>query len=293
MKKPIAIIGASDLQLPLIEKAKEMGLETHVFAWAAGDAGERAADVFYPISITETDAITDVCRSIRPCAVVSIASDLAAITVNRAANALGLPANPPETALIATNKYEMRRTFREAGIPVPAFARVSAGEDLSAIRHIITGSVFGNEGTSSDGNLSSVYCKQSGIAERRSRWRILSLVNSKFMKSNVGTLFRNDTVRTFPVHNSCLVIKAQAAFKGSTANLCQGMELHRRPVVILFSERTTQDRYGRLFPITVEKIIVCSCEGTSLDDKRAGIIVFNKHIIYRLKGTACDGHGAL
>ena len=136
MKKPIAIIGASDLQLPLIEKAKEMGLETHVFAWAAGDAGERAADVFYPISITETDAITDVCRSIRPCAVVSIASDLAAITVNRAANALGLPANPPETALIATNKYEMRRTFREAGIPVPAFARVSAGEDLFAIRRM-------------------------------------------------------------------------------------------------------------------------------------------------------------
>ena len=90
MKKPIAIIGASDLQLPLIEKAKEMGLETHVFAWAAGDVGEQAADVFYPVSITETDEITDICRKIAPCAVVSIASDLAAITVNRAANALGL-----------------------------------------------------------------------------------------------------------------------------------------------------------------------------------------------------------
>lgn len=133
MKKPIAIIGASALQLPLIEKAKKMGLETHVFAWAAGDVGEQAADVFYPVSITETDTITDICRRIAPCAVVSIASDLAAITVNRAANALGLPANPPETALIATNKYEMRRTFREAGIPVPAFTRIGPGEDLSEI----------------------------------------------------------------------------------------------------------------------------------------------------------------
>ena len=35
--KQIAIIGASYLQLPLIETAKRMGLKTHVFAWAAND----------------------------------------------------------------------------------------------------------------------------------------------------------------------------------------------------------------------------------------------------------------
>ena len=31
--KKLAIIGASYLQEPLIQKAKSMGLETHVFAW--------------------------------------------------------------------------------------------------------------------------------------------------------------------------------------------------------------------------------------------------------------------
>lgn len=51
--KKLAIIGASYLQLPLIEKAKSMGIETHVFAWAANDVGEAAADHFYPISIVE------------------------------------------------------------------------------------------------------------------------------------------------------------------------------------------------------------------------------------------------
>ena len=55
----IAIIGASYLQEPLIEKAKEMGLETHVFAWAAGDVGEKSADVFYPISIVEKEKILE------------------------------------------------------------------------------------------------------------------------------------------------------------------------------------------------------------------------------------------
>ena len=55
--KQIAIIGASYLQNPLILKAKEMGFETHVFAWEAGDIGERTADHFYPISIVEKKAI--------------------------------------------------------------------------------------------------------------------------------------------------------------------------------------------------------------------------------------------
>ena len=37
MKKKIAIIGASYLQLPLVLKAKEMGLETICFAWMEAD----------------------------------------------------------------------------------------------------------------------------------------------------------------------------------------------------------------------------------------------------------------
>ena len=37
--KKLAVIGASYLQEPLIEKAKDMGIETHVFAWAADDVG--------------------------------------------------------------------------------------------------------------------------------------------------------------------------------------------------------------------------------------------------------------
>ena len=65
MKKHLAIIGASYLQLPLIEKAKDMGYTTHVFAWAAGDVGEEAADFFYPVSIVEK-------RKMRPHSSVSI-----------------------------------------------------------------------------------------------------------------------------------------------------------------------------------------------------------------------------
>ena len=55
MEKNLAIIGASYLQLPLIQKAKKLGYITHVFAWKINDVGERAADYFYPISIVEKE----------------------------------------------------------------------------------------------------------------------------------------------------------------------------------------------------------------------------------------------
>ena len=63
-KKKIAIVGASDFQNPLILKAKDMGLETHVFAWEDGSIGEKTADFFHPISITEIDEIADACHEI-------------------------------------------------------------------------------------------------------------------------------------------------------------------------------------------------------------------------------------
>ena len=55
----VVIIGANSFQNPLILKAKQMGYETHVFAWKSGDIGEKTADYFYPISITEKEKILE------------------------------------------------------------------------------------------------------------------------------------------------------------------------------------------------------------------------------------------
>lgn len=134
MRQNLAIIGASYLQLPLIEKAKEMGYTTHVFAWAADDVGETAADFFYPISIVETDAIAEKCREIGVCGICSIASDLAAITVNTVANALGLPGNSPEATRKSTNKYAMRKAFAQAGDASPKSILIERPEDAERLQ---------------------------------------------------------------------------------------------------------------------------------------------------------------
>ena len=131
--KKLAIIGASYLQLPLILKAREMGLETHVFAWAAGDVGEREADRFYPISIVERESILEKCRRIGVDGICSIASDLAMLTVNYVAEQMGLVANPMSATLASTDKGRMRRRFAEMGDPSPRSLRVTSAEDLNGL----------------------------------------------------------------------------------------------------------------------------------------------------------------
>ena len=130
----LAIIGASYLQLPLIVKAKEMGLETHVFAWAANDVGEREADYFYPISITEKEKILDVCREIGISGVCSIASDLAMLTVNYIAEQMGLTANSMDATYNSTNKHRMRECFFANGDPSPKSMQVTCVEDLGGVQ---------------------------------------------------------------------------------------------------------------------------------------------------------------
>ena len=118
-KKKIAIIGASDFQNPLIVKAKDMGLETHVFAWEDGSIGERTADYFHPISITEIDEIADACREIGVSGICSIGTDLGNITVSKVAEKLGLCANSGACVNRSTNKHLMRETFFANGDPSP------------------------------------------------------------------------------------------------------------------------------------------------------------------------------
>lgn len=128
--KNIAIIGASYLQLPLIEKAKEMGYVTHVFAWKANDIGEKIADYFYPISIVEKEEILKICKEKKICGICSIASDLAVITVNYVAEKMNLIGNSMKSTEKSTNKHIMRETFEKNGDPSPKSILVDEFTDI-------------------------------------------------------------------------------------------------------------------------------------------------------------------
>lgn len=121
----LAVIGASYLQRPLVEKAKAMGLRVICFAWADGAVCADLVDKFYPISIVEKHEILKVCRNERIDGICTIASDVAAPTVAFIAEKLHLNGNRYESALKANDKFLMREAFSKAGITCPRYSRVS------------------------------------------------------------------------------------------------------------------------------------------------------------------------
>lgn len=119
--KKIAILGASYLQRPLVLKAKEMMLETHVFAWQEGNVVNDITDYYYDVSILNKERILEICKEINIDGIVSIASDIAMTTVNYVASNMNLVGNSIEATLISTDKFEMRKALSKNNIACPKF----------------------------------------------------------------------------------------------------------------------------------------------------------------------------
>lgn len=126
----IAIIGAAKGQLPLCRKAKEMGLETHCFAYEKGAVCKDYVDYFYPISIYEKDEIVGECQRIGVNGVVSNASDITAEVVSYVAEKLNLVGISYEKLEMLRDKYYIRRITQEIdGLTSPRFYKYS-GQDF-------------------------------------------------------------------------------------------------------------------------------------------------------------------
>ena len=121
MRKKLAIIGASYLQMPLVKKVKEMGVESICFAWEEGAVCKDVCDRFYPVYTIDKDAILKICQEIQIDGITTIASDVAVLTVNYVAEKMGLIGNPDKYSETATNKYLMRQCFMEHNVPSPKF----------------------------------------------------------------------------------------------------------------------------------------------------------------------------
>jgi biotin carboxylase len=132
-KKKIAILGASYLQKSLVEKAIDMGLETHVFAWDNDEAVcKNIANFFYPISVLEKKEIYEVCKGVNIDAITTIATDICVPTISFVAEKLGLISNSYLTALNCTNKAKMREVFFENEVKSPKYI-VKTNNDIVKI----------------------------------------------------------------------------------------------------------------------------------------------------------------
>jgi biotin carboxylase len=137
MKKKLAIICASSDQIPLVNKAKEMGIETHCFSWDRENYTDckGIADFFHPISILEKEQILEVCKEIKIDGVTSMIYDFAVPTVAYVAQGMGLTGNNYEDSLIPSNKFSMRQAFQRHGVSSPRFAVAGGSVDVTGFRY--------------------------------------------------------------------------------------------------------------------------------------------------------------
>lgn len=127
--KKIMILGASILQLPAIEKAKEMGLEVIAVDMNPAAVGFRIDGVVKEvISTIDTPAILEAAKRYQIDGIMTLASDMPMQSVAVVSHEMGLVGISEDTALKATNKAFMRDALKKANVPVPLYYRVK-GKD--------------------------------------------------------------------------------------------------------------------------------------------------------------------
>lgn len=134
----LLIIGASVLQLPAIKKAKELGHYVAVADYNPHAIGIPYADEYYNASTIDIAAITDVALRFRPDGIMTLATDMPMRSVAAATTALGLSGITMETAVKATDKGEMIRTFKEYGVESPWYYVVENNIQLQKILDRLT-----------------------------------------------------------------------------------------------------------------------------------------------------------
>lgn len=120
------ILGASILQLPAIEKARELGLNTVVVDMNPDAIGFSVDGIEKEIiSTIDVPAIVEAAKKHQIDGIMTLATDMPMRSVAAVVDELELVGIDETTALKATNKVEMRTALKNAGVPIPKYYKVS------------------------------------------------------------------------------------------------------------------------------------------------------------------------
>ena len=130
MQKKMMILGASELQIPAIKKAKELGYQIILVDYNEHAPGFALADVKLVVSTLDQEAVLLEAQRLQPDVVITSTSDGPVRTAAYVNEKLGKrPDLSYENALCATIKSKMRDRLQEYGVPIPKYF---AAEDFSA-----------------------------------------------------------------------------------------------------------------------------------------------------------------
>ncbi len=128
--KKLMIMGAGIYQVPLIEKAKEMGIYTIAVSIPGNYPGFAVADQVCYENTVDYERILEVARQEKIDGIVTAGTDVAVITIGKVCDELGLSGLSFEAAKIASNKIRMKKKYEEYGVRTARFREISFDEDM-------------------------------------------------------------------------------------------------------------------------------------------------------------------
>ncbi len=129
--KRVLFLGAPVFQIPVVKKAKEMGLHVGIVDIDGGAPAFPYADECFVHSIRDDEGVLEIAREFKPDGIVIGANDTAVLTGARVCRELGLPGNSVQAAMNSTDKVKMLEAFERSAVPHP-FYRVVKKADIES-----------------------------------------------------------------------------------------------------------------------------------------------------------------
>jgi carbamoylphosphate synthase large subunit len=117
--KKIMILGAGIYQLPLIKQAKKMGIYTIVVSYPGNYPGFKYADEIEYIDIRDQKKVLKAAEKHKIDGICTSGSDVGIKSIGLVNDTLGLSGISYSSALMANNKYEMKKAFRYNNVNTP------------------------------------------------------------------------------------------------------------------------------------------------------------------------------
>lgn len=122
--KKVIILGAGIYQVPLIKKAKSMGIYTIVVSYKGNYPGFKYADKVYYEDTTDVDKVLEIAKAEEIDGIVTTGTDVPVITIGKVAEELELTGVSFEAAELATNKLKMKEAFINGDVRTAKFNKV-------------------------------------------------------------------------------------------------------------------------------------------------------------------------
>ena len=127
--KKILILGAGEMQVPIIEKCNVLGYETIVTDYSEEAPGLKRAKIPLVIDTLDKEKTLKAAQEYKIDGILTT-SDAPVRTVAYVSNKLKLPGISEEAASIGTDKYLQRKILRKSGLNCPRFLQVINYDDL-------------------------------------------------------------------------------------------------------------------------------------------------------------------